>query len=317
MADLNKKERVKPFSFYCQQWVDVIMPTECREATQVGYRSIYNKWLKTADFFDAPVSQITESDVEKFLISCRKVLSVSTVRRIRNALSGSFKRAMKDRTIRINPSSGAKVSKGTDSKAKPKPYSHGEIDLLLGAFKDNKHYPLVLFLAMTGCRSGEAAGLKWTDINLQNRKALIRRTIARGKVVGTTKNGKERSVDLTRELVSVLAESKLRSTSKTGWVFQNTTGGFLNMDRFRERTWHPTLETAGLRRTNLHGLRHSYASRLINITKDIFYTSRQLGHASIKITADTYGHLLDTDSENRIVDALNRTLAAPCKIKTG
>ena len=79
------------------------------------------------------------------------------------------------------------------------------------------------------------------------------------------------------------------------------------MDNFRRRVWYPVLEKRGLRRTRLHDLRHSYASLLISKTKDIYYTQKQLGHHSIQVTVDRYGHLLNEDGETRLVDVLDKS----------
>ena len=66
--------------------------------------------------------------------------------------------------------------------------------------------------------------------------------------------------------------------------------------RVPKRHLLPILEEAGLRRIGLHGLRHTYASLLINQGESIKYVSTQLGHASIQITADLYGHLFKETS---------------------
>ena len=58
----------------------------------------------------------------------------------------------------------------------------------------------------------------------------------------------------------------------------------------------PVVEKAELRRIGLHTLRHTYTSLLINAGESIKYVSRQLGHASIQITADLYGHLFKETS---------------------
>lgn len=119
------------------------------------------------------------------------------------------------------------------------------------------------------------------------------------------KNGKNRKVDLTPQLVKELRELKIRNQGKGDWVFQDGDGERVNMTIFRKRIWYPTLERAGLRRTRLHDLRHSFASMVICLTKDIFYTSKQLGHSSIQITCDRYGHLVEDEAETRGVDVLD------------
>ncbi len=58
------------------------------------------------------------------------------------------------------------------------------------------------------------------------------------------------------------------------------------------RLSHPALAKAGLRRIRLHDLRHTFASLLIQNSESLAYVRDQLGHHSIQITVDTYGHLV-------------------------
>ncbi len=58
------------------------------------------------------------------------------------------------------------------------------------------------------------------------------------------------------------------------------------------RIFEPALKMASLRKVRFHDLRHSYASALISKGENPKFVQRQLGHANIQITMDTYGHLL-------------------------
>jgi integrase len=78
--------------------------------------------------------------------------------------------------------------------------------------------------------------------------------------------------------------------------FGTEMGPTLDPDNWTKRVFLPMLEEAGLPRIGLHTLRHTYASLLINQGENIKFASRQLGHASIQITADLYGHLFKETS---------------------
>ncbi|MBA2484627.1 MAG: tyrosine-type recombinase/integrase [Nitrospira sp.] len=68
----------------------------------------------------------------------------------------------------------------------------------------------------------------------------------------------------------------------------------------------PLVQKAGIRRLNLHSTRHTYASRLISNGENLKYIQEQLGHASITITCDTYGHLIP-GGNRQAVDRLDGT----------
>jgi integrase len=164
--------------------------------------------------------------------------------------------------------------------------------------------PLALFLCAihTGLRSGELAGLQWGDLDENGKFLVVRRGIVRGKV-NPTKSGKVRKVDVSDALMSALL--KLRPKRKealladgknelaaTSWIFENENGGFQDMKNLKNRHFHKCLEKAGLRRIRFHDLRHTFASLLIQNGEPLAYVKEQLGHSSIKITVDVYGHLV-------------------------
>jgi len=80
------------------------------------------------------------------------------------------------------------------------------------------------------------------------------------------------------------------------FIFRSRSGRPLDPDNWYKRRFVPTVQRAGLRKLGLHALRHTYASLLINQGENIKYVSHQLGHASIQITADLYGHLFTETS---------------------
>ena len=76
------------------------------------------------------------------------------------------------------------------------------------------------------------------------------------------------------------------------WVFCNREGKLPDMQNVKNRHFHKCLEKAGLRRIRFHDLRHTFASLLLTNGESLTYVKDQLGHSSIKMTVDTYGHLV-------------------------
>lgn len=307
------------FETFSRKWLDEVLPLTCRESTQESYRSIHRLYLKTAPFYRSRIDQITKSTIKGHLYKIRKKRTQSTVEHIRNAISNVFKIALDDEIIGANPCSNISipVDQGKPKTKLQLPLDVHQIEILLKIYSWNRFYPLVLFLCRTGCRAGEAAALKWSDLDLDRRKATIQRSITRGRI-NRTKTGKTRRIDLSPQLVAELRKQRLRTKIKGEWVFQNTVGNFVDMNNFRDRSFYPMLERAGLPRVRVHDLRHSFATFLIQHTGRIYYAQKQLGHSSIQVTVDRYGHLLDEYPAERLVDKLdtaantspNRTLSA-------
>ncbi len=80
--------------------------------------------------------------------------------------------------------------------------------------------------------------------------------------------------------------------------------GFRWDERNLEKFWHQTLKTSGIRKIRLHDLRHTFASQLIEQGAHPKYIQEQLGHASITMTMDTYGHLFPNRNRG-LVDRLD------------
>jgi len=183
-------------------------------------------------------------------------------------------------------------------------WSREEVAKLLTLTRDTEpgFYPLLAFLFSTGCRKGEALGLKWQDVDFEGGRILIRRALVRGKL-GTPKSGKARSVVLSPALSQTLGDllsERRRKVLRGSWtevpelVFCSETGGTLD-ERNVTRTWHRIRRKAqklGVRPLRLHDARHSYASLALAAGKSIRWVADQLGHANPELTLRVYAHAL-------------------------
>ncbi len=122
------------------------------------------------------------------------------------------------------------------------------------------------------------------------------------------------SAQLTQALQELLVIRKAETLRKgwrhlPDWVFCTEEGQPLDGDNLRHRIFYKALARAGLRRIRLHDLRHTFASLLIQNGESLAYIRDQLGHSSIQVTADTYGHLIpgaNRQAVDRLDDATTR-----------
>jgi integrase len=166
-------------------------------------------------------------------------------------------------------------------------------------------YPMALTFFRTGLRAGEVMGLHREDVDFLSRTIHVRRNWTRWQL-GTPKNGRSRKVDMSQGLSKALAEwielQELEAAAvgkpAPTILFPGNTGGtrrepyYMAENWLRYKLWVPMLAKAGIRRLDMHAARHTFASRLIANGENLKYISEQLGHASIAITVDTYGHLI-------------------------
>lgn len=77
-------------------------------------------------------------------------------------------------------------------------------------------------------------------------------------------------------------------------VFPNNEGKPIDNNNLVRRHYEPALRRAGLRKIRFHDLSHTYASLLIAQGEHPKYIQNQMGHSSINVTMDVYGHLMNT-----------------------
>jgi integrase len=158
-------------------------------------------------------------------------------------------------------------------------------------------YPIFLAAIHSGLRSGELAGLKWSDIDWNRRLITVRRIITNRGKVAPTKTNRMRTVDMSSTLFDELKDLKERQQHKWGeeapeWIFANQEGNPPDMHNLKHRHFFKALDRAGIRRIRFHDLRHTFASLLIANGESLAYVRDQLGHSSIALTVNTYTHLI-------------------------
>ena len=166
--------------------------------------------------------------------------------------------------------------------------------------------PLLLTAIFTGLRASELRGLRWDGVDLKRGELHVRQRADRYGTIGRPKSAAgERTVPLPPMVISALREHRFACVnSELGLAFPNSKGGIGHRQRIVECGFHPAQVAAGIvdqrghaKYPGLHALRHFYASWCINRRADgglelpLKVVQARLGHASIQMTADTYGHL--------------------------
>jgi integrase len=190
---------------------------------------------------------------------------------------------------------------------------------------------------LTGLRPGELLALEERDLHLEARTLRVERALSDdGKRIDTPKGGIYRDVDLSNEAVRVLRAHLTRRREETlrrPWralptpLFCSTTGTYADPSVVRTafRRVCVAAQLIALRlgmegtatpspRFTPHGLRHTYAALHLQHGTDVYYVSRQLGHASIELTVSTYGAWLQPH-RRAAVDALDRSAEPPAEVE--
>jgi integrase len=187
---------------------------------------------------------------------------------------------------------------------------------------DGRWRPLILTAIFTGLRASELRGLVWADVDLKKCVVHVRQRADRFNTIGKPKSASgERTVPLPPLLANTLREWKVQQGKSEGFVFSNGRGNVENRANIVTRGLAPVQIAAGVvtkdgkaKYTGLHSLRHFYASWCINRREDgglglpLKLVQHRLGHASITMTSDVYGHLFPSGDDGTELAAAERAL---------
>jgi integrase len=189
--------------------------------------------------------------------------------------------------------------------------------------KDLRWRPILLTAIFTGLRASELRGLRWSDVNLKRGELRVRQRADRFRKIGPPKSDAGgRPIPLAPMLVSVLREWRLACPKgELDLVFPNKQGFVQDYSNILKRGLWPAQVAAGVvtktgeaKYSGLHALRHFYASWCINRKQDgglelpLKLVQARLGHASIQMTADRYGHLFPSADDGAELAAAEKTL---------
>ena len=289
-------------------------------------RSCWRRWTSTAERYRSVVrhhivptwgtwrlGSIAHSDVAAWVASLSdQGLRPGSVRQIHRVLSLIMDAAVLDGRIGRNPARDVKMPRQV--RGEPRCLSVAEVTRLAEAADQDAG--LVLVLAFTGLRFGEAAGLRVRRIDVERRRlevCEILTEIGGVLVPGTPKTHQRRSVPVPRSLMPVLYEA-CRGKDSEGWVFTSPEGHALRLRNWRARVFDPACQAAQLRGVTPHDLRHTAASLAIQNGANVKVVQRMLGHASAAMTLDVYAGLFRDDLDN-VADALDRVVPQMCHIE--
>lgn len=235
----------------------------------------------------------------------RKGAKETTVEKAYRVLNGTMQRAVDRRVIMANPTPRLRQTKR--KVARKRAYlSITEVTELAEVIEPRSKL-LILVLAFTGLRFGEAAALHAEDVDVNRRRIDVRRAVAEvhGQVVESTpKSGRARTVPIPGFLIEQLREVQV-SRRPDDLMFPAARGGHLRLTTWRRRVFYPAIAEANEKRerdgcpafpaVTPHDLRHTAASLAVTAGANVKVLQRIMGHSSASLTLDVYADLFESD----------------------
>lgn len=286
---VDRKLGRAPFHTWAEEWIATT--AHLRIKTRSGYASDLRTHVLPR-FGDAPIGSIQQVDVKRFIAELLAGgAAPGTVRNARKVLRQVLAAAQSAGAIRTNPCDGVRVpSSPKQEMAFLRPEQVEALAEAIGpAFGT-----LVRFAAYTGLRAGEICALRAGRVDLEHGRVTVAASVTEvsghGLVFSEPKTYERRSVTLPGFLVEEL-EYRM-SGDPLAFVFPARNGGVLRHKSFYRRVFKPAARAAGLpEHVRFHDLRHTCASLCIALGAHPKAIQERLGHSSITVTLDRYGHL--------------------------
>lgn len=285
-------------------WMEDIKGKTVRWSTLNGYKDRYEKNIRHA------IGKMIISDVKP--MHCQGILnamdnsgySAGSMEKTKMVMSAMFSDACENGIIRVNP-----VKKSVKCPKKEKRDARvltlDEQARFLEVAKKSVNYNHFLFILQTGVRSSELRGLRWGDIDFENRVIHIRRNAVYNSrtnkfIIGElkTKSG-ERDIPMTEIAYKLLIDIKKSRSKVLGiefadHVFLNKNGKLTTGGSY-DKCLKSICDRAGIRKIGMHTLRHSFATRCIEAGMKPKTLQKILGHTNIAMTMDLYVHVTDDE----------------------
>jgi integrase/predicted RNA-binding Zn-ribbon protein involved in translation (DUF1610 family) len=233
-------------------------------------------------------------------------LSASSVRRVHAVLHKACRDAVRWGRLSSNPVDGADPPRArADAEEKLRVWNAEQLAAFLAAVADDRLFALWRVLATTGMRRGEALGLSWQDVDMEEGSVTIRRAWIPVNGVAQFSEPKSRrsrrTIALDAVTLDALQSHAARQADEQSHRCADLAEGDLVFTRPDGRPLVPWLVSKAFREHSraamlplipLHGLRHSYATLALSSGVNPRIVSARLGHATVALTLDVYSHVL-------------------------
>ena len=308
--------------------------SKIKPSTFQRYEGIYRNYIKSSDIYGVKISALKAMHLQRYYNSLYdKGKTSNVIKNLNKLLKSFFNYAVAEDYILKNPCSSKRIvipGQSETHERKIEIFSDEEINTLKIVLKDHRLKFLILLALGTGLRQGELLGLKWVDIDIDNKQLKVERSIKQVSIISSDETRKYktivqspktknsiRTVPIPSNLIVALKEhKKFQKQEKlkcgnfyndTDYVFTTETGKTMNA-RNVTKSYERLLKKAKIPYKKFHSLRHTYATKLFEVNVPLKTVQMLLGHSDISITANIYTHVMPKE-KIKAVEKLNNLFA--------
>lgn len=284
-----------------------------KDSTKDSYRSSV-EWATKA-FGGKLVRHLTPDDVTHMVTLMRKArLSRSTRAKHLRVVSGCLDAAVRRDYAARNPIAQLAGNEKPEAETREAPFFvEAELPRLFAEIPEGVYRVFCEVALKTGMREGELAALTWGDIEMSEAVIHVCRAYRSGRV-STPKNRKKREVHLTADVVDLLGRwwGELGSPGDDVLVFPGSgKTGYIENHTLLKQMLYPAMKRAGIPREcpegrargekrTFHSFRHTFAKQALARKASLSWLQEHLGHSSINVTRDIYGHFERAEHKKQI-----------------
>ncbi|MCO8128193.1 site-specific integrase [Acidimicrobiia bacterium EGI L10123] len=291
-------------------WIDEVRSSARTAKTIDNYESVLRTHV-VPEWGTWPLKNVRKSDVRSWLARMDKHgAGLSTRKQSRTVLRLVLGLAADRGWVGSNAAEGIRVE-GAPVRQEMLFLTADQLVALADAMDEEQYRVLVMVAGTTGLRAAEIAGLRARSVDLRTGTITVCETLVEvgGRLVQQehTKTKRNRAVPVPASLLPDLA-ALVKDKQPGDRVWTSPTGSDLRRSAFMAKHYKPAAAKAGLPpELRLHDLRHTAAAILISLGGHPLSVKERLGHSSIEITLNTYGHLfpaLDEQLTGKVDDVL-------------
>lgn len=311
--------KITLYEWLCQ-WLDEYC-NDIRLTTKINYETFIYQHIKDSiggyklcDLSPMIIQQFYNDKLKNGKINGKGGLSPKTLRNIHNFLHKALNQAVFLDLIAKNPTEATVLPKR--QKVEMRYFTVDEQKKLQEAIKGNRLEMAILLCLYTGIRQGELLGLTWQNVHLDMQgQSYINIVQTLNRIQNKDKNASTRTLLMLNEpktknsfrMIPLLPDIAIKlyehrtlqakyleknGYPQTDFVIASTVGTPIDPRCF-QRDFKIILDKNGIRQVNVHGLRHTFATRALESGMSVKTLSKILGHASVGFTLDTYAHVTE------------------------
>jgi integrase len=292
-------------------WLEDVVKRSRRPNTYLLYRDSVRGYI-------APIlgrkrlTALRRAHVDELIRELERThLAARTIHRVWAVLHSGLQHAVRTERLAVNPASQPSLPRVEKQEARA--LTRDEVQLVLQGTAEQPDAALYALELATGLREGELLGLRWAKnertpgVDIMRGEVRVYEQLQHGQLVPLKRGASRRVLRLSAPLIDILRRHHTRQLEQQllagqRWqehhlVFPSSVGTPRRGSNLW-RSWQRLLKRLGLPAYKFHELRHTAASLALAEGASLFHVSRMLGHSSISITADTYGHMTDEGRED-------------------